>query len=70
MLARSPRRPGKDRRYRQRQRDGLTIYRVPLADDAVRALVRWQWLDARSIDDKDAVADAVRRMLADAVRSK
>ena len=49
----------RSRRYRQRQRDGWRVVKVPVHDEYVRALVSHRLLDETDVDDREKVAAAV-----------
>jgi hypothetical protein len=53
-------------RYRRRQRDGVTIYPVPLPGKVVEILFEWHWFDETA--DRNAIGQAISRELAKSTR--
>ena len=49
----------RSRRYRQRQRDGWRVIKLPVHDEYVRALVSHRFLEEADVDDREKVAAAV-----------
>lgn len=49
----------KQRRFRERDRKGVRVYRFPLAPDDLDFFVRARWIDEARIGDHDAVVAAV-----------
>ena len=49
----------RSRRYRQRQRGGWRVIKVPVHDEYVRALVSHSFLAEADADDREKVAAAV-----------
>jgi hypothetical protein len=72
MLERPPsarlRRTNRQRAYRSRVRNGQTVAPVEVDADIVDLLVRLRWLDDRRAGDRNAVGQAISRMLVDAAR--
>jgi hypothetical protein len=69
MLERPPskqaRHTRRQRVYRSRVRNGLTVIPVEVGADILDLLVRLRWLDDRLADDRNAVGRAITRMLLD-----
>ncbi len=49
----------RSRLYRQRQRGGWRVIKVPVHDEYLRALVSHRLLDETDVDDREKVAAAV-----------
>lgn len=59
----------RQRRLRQRQRDGVVVAPVDVGPDLVEALIDLQWLSPGVSDNRRAIGDAIGRMLADMAAS-
>jgi hypothetical protein len=62
------RRAARDRRHRQRMRDGRTVVGVEIDARVLELLVRLRWLAERDAADRGAVGQAIAAMLQDAAR--
>jgi hypothetical protein len=51
----------RQKRYRRRQREGVTIVPVAVSDADVDALIEGGWLGEDDSSDRQAVARAIRR---------
>jgi len=59
----------RQRRLRQRQRDGVVVAPVEVGPDLVEALIDLKWLSPMVSDNRQAIGDAVGRMLAELATS-
>lgn len=54
------------RLFRERAKKGITVYKVPLEEEAlITALVSAAWLDPKDTRDKASVEAALQAMLSD-----
>ncbi len=53
----------RSRRYRQRQREGWRVVKLPVHDEWADALVSHGFLDESDFDDREKVAEAVDLLL-------
>lgn len=58
----------RQRDYRRRLRKGEVVVNVPVAYPVLNLLVDLGWIEAAATEDRQAVADAIRRVLAEACR--
>ena len=68
MLERPPSRTARDRRYRQRQRDGVMTVMIEIDGAVVDMLARLRWLERRDVHERAEIARAIAAMIADAAR--
>jgi hypothetical protein len=58
------------RRYRQRLRDGCVIAPVPVTDQVIALLLDLHWLAEGESEDRQAIGEAIARMLKDTAKNR
>jgi hypothetical protein len=63
------RRAGRQRAYRQRRREAIKVYPVPLPDGIVEVLFGWHWFDGLDPKDNRAIGRAIAREIAKSTKA-